>query len=270
MAQTFTVGRLFDIRLGIHVSWLAVYAFLTYEISSKLGAIGEVGAVAMGALCALSLFASVVFHEYAHALVARRYGVRTQSITLFLFGGVATLECEPPTPGSEVAIALAGPAASAVLAIAAGGALRLLSPLAHGPFGDASLLLLAYLTVANGVLAAFNLLPTFPMDGGRVLRAALWRWRGSHARATATATLAGIVLAAGVIVAGGVLLAADHAWQDGWYVLLGAFVAVQSVVAYRNARRAVAAEGLDADAARIASVPCPTPPPPQSATIAAR
>jgi len=277
MAQTFTVGRFFDIRVGIHVSWLVVYAFMTYVIAGAFPELGRLQAYGMGSLCAIALFLSVTAHEFGHALVARRCGVRTQAITLFLFGGVATLECEPPTPRAEVAIALAGPAASALLALVAFGAFALVDGVVHGvarvPVGE----LIGYLALANGVLAVFNLLPAFPMDGGRVLRAALWRrWR-SHARATATATFIGIPLAAGLLCFGAVRLVLAHQWQDGWYVILGGFLTLQGVVAYRAARRAVVAEGLTAVAARTASVPCPPTQPdsanrpfPQSATIAAR
>jgi len=272
MAQTFTVGRFFDIRVGIHVSWLAVYVFLTFSIASAFGELGPTQAYAMGAICALAVFLSVTAHEFGHALVARRFGVRTQAITLFLFGGVATLEREPPSPRAEIAIALAGPATSAVLGLLGWGLFALLVVTAHGSLWEDTATVVFYVAVANGVLAVFNLLPSFPMDGGRVLRATLWRiWR-SHARATATATFIGIPLSAGLLGLGVFLVARGHHWQDGWYIVLGAFLTLQSVVAYRRAREAVAAEGLTAAAARTASVPCPptAPPLPQSATIAAR
>jgi Zn-dependent protease len=270
MAQTFTVGRLFDIRVGIHVSWLAVYVFMTFSIASAFGDLGRTQAYAMGALCALAVFLSVTAHEFGHALVARRFGVRTQAITLFLFGGVATLEREPPSPRAEIAIALAGPAMSALLGVLGWGLFSLVIAVAHGTLWEDIAVLIGYVAIANGVLAVFNLLPSFPMDGGRVLRATLWRiWR-SHARATATATFIGIPLAVGLLGLGVVLVAREHRWQDGWYIVLGAFLTLQSVVAYRRAREAVTAEGLSAAAARTSSVPCPTPPLPQSATIAAR
>jgi Zn-dependent protease len=220
----------------------------------------------------------VTAHEFGHALVARRFGVRTQAITLFLFGGVATLEREPPSPRAEIAIALAGPALSAVLGVLGWGLFSLLIATTHGKLWEDVAVIVAYVAVANGVLAVFNLLPSFPMDGGRVLRATLWRiWR-SHARATATATFIGIPLAVGLLCLGIVLVARGHRWEDGWYIILGAFLTLQSVVAYRRAREAVAAEGLTLAAARSSSVPCPpTLPPdspsrprPQSATIAAR
>jgi Zn-dependent protease len=251
MSQTFTVGRLFDIRVGIHVSWLAVYAFLTYAIAGAFGALGSTQAYAMGALCALAVFLSLTAHEFAHALVARRYGVRTQSITLFLFGGVATLESEPPTPRAEIAIALAGPAASGLLGLLGCGLFALLIATTHGRLAQDVAESVGYIAVANGVLAAFNLLPSFPMDGGRVLRAALWRrWR-SRARATAAATAVGIPLAAGLLAFGVFQIAHGHRWQDGWYVILGGFLTLQSVVAYRAAREAVAAEGGRLESQRV-------------------
>jgi len=271
MAQTFTVGRFFDIRVGIHVSWLAVYAFMTFVIAGAFPELGRPQAYGMGGLCAVALFLSVTAHEFAHALVARRFGVRTQAITLFLFGGVATLETEPPSPRAEVAIALAGPAASGLLALLMLGLFALVTDVVHGAARLPVAELVGYLALANGVLAVFNLLPAFPMDGGRVLRAALWRHWRSHARATAVATFIGIPLAAGLLCFGAVRLVLAHQWQDGWYVILGAFLTLQGVVAYRRAREAVAAEGLTAAAARTLPVPCPPNPPlPQSATIAAR
>jgi len=181
-----------------------------------------------------------VAHEFAHALTARRYAVKTLGITLFLFGGVATLERDPPTPRAEVTIALAGPAASAAIALAAFGVLALLERVASGPFAEAMGFLIGYLAIANGVLAIFNLIPAFPMDGGRVLRAALWRARGSHASATATASLAGVGFAAALIVTGIVAGLSTHSWQFSWYALLGAFLVYQGWTQYREARAASA------------------------------
>jgi Zn-dependent protease len=237
MSQTLTIGRLFDIRVGVHVSWLLVYVFMTISIARAIGDVGQGFALGEGALCALALFASVVAHEFAHALVARRFGVHTRAITLFLFGGVATLEREPPTPRAEIAIALAGPAMSALLAGVAFGAFVLTAALATGGLRENLGMFLAYVTTANGVLAVFNLLPAYPMDGGRVLRAAVWHVRGSRATATMAAALAGVVLASTLGTAGVVAIVLQHAWQDGWYVLLGAFLVRQSWVQFREARR---------------------------------
>ncbi|HEX3550257.1 MAG TPA: M50 family metallopeptidase [Candidatus Elarobacter sp.] len=209
----------------MHVSWLAVYAFITFALSRGLGMLPQPEAYALAAVCALALFASVVAHELAHALVARRYGVRTDAITLFLFGGVATLEREPGSPRADALIALAGPLLSALLAAVA---LALVFAadwfLAHGPVRDAFNALGTYVVVANAVLAVFNLAPAYPMDGGRVLRAVLWRRLHDREAATRIASRAGMVFAL-LIVAAGVLLAmAVHDLVYLWYVVLGAFL----------------------------------------------
>jgi Zn-dependent protease len=224
MQQTFSFGRLFDIRVGVHVSWFVVYVFATLSIAGSISGVSRPLALGLAALCALLLFVSVIAHEFAHALVARLYGVRTRAITLFLFGGVAMLECEPPSPGAEVMIALAGPAMSAAIGACAFGMLMLFERWDGGAFGDALGLVVAYLALANGVLAAFNLIPAFPMDGGRVLRAAVWQARKSRAAATGAAAIVGLVLAVVLVVGGLASMAVGHAWQHVWYVLIGAFL----------------------------------------------
>jgi Zn-dependent protease len=236
MRQTFTLGRLFDIRVGVHVSWLVVYLLATLSIAGNISGVSRALAIGLGAVCATLLFVSVIAHEFAHALVARAYGVRTRAITLFLFGGVATLECEPPTPRAEVMIALAGPAMSAALGALAFGVLMLLERVAGGPVGEALGLVVAYVSLANGVLAAFNLVPAFPMDGGRVLRAAVWQARKSRAAATGAASIISLVLAAALVVTGVALAFIAHAWQDAWYVLIGAFLLYQGWVQLLDSR----------------------------------
>ena len=226
---TWTLGRLFGIRVAVHATWLAVYAFVTFALAREIG-------LPLGALCALALFAGVVAHEFAHALVARRFGVRTDAVTLFLFGGVATLECEPPTPAAEILIALAGPALSALLGLAAFSGLlaleRLVPGSGDGPLGTAG----AYLALANGVLAVFNLVPAYPMDGGRVLRALLWHARRDRARATRIAARAATAFARLFVAAGVFVTAATHNWTYGWYVAVGAFLLRQSWTDERSAR----------------------------------
>jgi Zn-dependent protease len=202
----------------------------------------------------LLLFASVIVHEFAHALAARTCGVRTKAITLFLFGGVATLECEPPSPRAEVLIALAGPAMSALIGMLAFGVLMLLERSTGGPFSEAVGLVVAYVALANGVLAAFNLIPAFPMDGGRVLRAAVWQARKSRAAATGAASIIGLVLAVALVVTGVVLAFVARTWQGAWYVLIGAFLLRQGWQQLTNSRvmerleRTRVSDMMDADA----------------------
>jgi Zn-dependent protease len=234
--QTLTLGRLFDIRVGVHVSWLAVYAFISVALARGLTTLPRGEAYAFGAACALVLFASVVAHELAHALVARRFGVRTSAITLFLFGGVATLEEEPASPKADALVALAGPGFSAALALIAFALLFAVDRFVPGRLGTALGYLGTYVVLANAVLAVFNLVPAYPMDGGRVLRALLWRRRRDRAAATNAASRVGIVFAL-LLVAAGVLLAAGN--RDlvyGWYVALGAFLLRQGLAQERASR----------------------------------
>ena len=234
--QTLTLGRLFDIRVGVHVSWLAVYAFMSIALARGLTTLPRGEAYAFGAACALVLFASVVAHELAHALVARRFGVRTSAITLFLFGGVATLEEEPSSPKADALVALAGPALSAGLAVVAFALLFAVDRFVPGPFGTALGYLGAYVALANAVLAVFNVIPAYPMDGGRVLRAFLWnRWRDRVA-ATNAASRVGIVFALLLVAAGVFLVAGSRDLVYGWYVVLGAFLLRQGVSQERASR----------------------------------
>ena len=236
MGQTFVLGRLFDIRVGVHVSWLAVYAFVTIALARALPMLPGGQAYVFGALCALALFSSVVAHEFAHALVARRFGVRTDAITLFLFGGVATLVDEPGAPRADALIAVAGPAMSAAIAALSFGALALCEHLVPGRAGTALGLLCAYLAIANGVLAVFNLLPAYPMDGGRVLRALLWSRYGERAAATSVAARVGSGFAVLLVAAGVLVCAAEHNVLYLWYAVLGAFLLRQGWALDRAAR----------------------------------
>ena len=236
MRQTLRLGKLFDIAVDIHVSWIVVYALVTSTLVGELRDTPHNLGFVLAALGALLLFASVVAHEFGHALVARRFGVRTEAITLFLFGGVATLESEPPSPRAEIAVAIAGPAVSFVLAALLYAVTMVAGLVLHGTLGEAVATVLIYGAMANAVLGAFNLIPAFPMDGGRVLRAILWRWRHSQASGTAIASLAGLVLAMSLSSTGIVLLVSTREWQYGWYVLMGGFLVRNGWAAYRGAR----------------------------------
>jgi Zn-dependent protease len=247
--QTLTLGRFYDIRVGVHISWLAVYVFMTIALARGLGMLPTAAAFVFAGTCALVLFASVVVHELAHALVARRFGVRTGAITLFLFGGIATLEDEPPTPRADAAIALAGPlmsAALAVLFLALAFAIdRYLPVVAHNDLGR----LATYVALANAVLAVFNAIPAYPMDGGRVLRAVLWRAMRDQRRATVIAARIGMSFAVVFIAAAVLVVAATHDVLYGWYAVLGAFLLRQGWAQERadmSAARASAGVGATA------------------------
>ncbi|HEV8022452.1 MAG TPA: site-2 protease family protein [Candidatus Lustribacter sp.] len=240
MFRAFPIGRLFGIRLDVHPSWFPIYALVAVTIANAgpIAVIGWAAAYGIGAAAALVLFASVVIHELAHALTARRFGVQTSSIALFLFGGVATLEEEPPSPLADALVALAGPATSAVIALAAWGAMHAVDGVVPVRYADAVASMLAYVTFANAVLATFNLIPGYPMDGGRVLRALLWRLRGDRDGATATAALVGIGFGLCFAAGGLVAVAVTRTWQFAWYVVVAGFLIRTSWGQYRALRRA--------------------------------
>jgi Zn-dependent protease len=178
---------------------------------------------------AVAFFGSVLVHELAHAVVARAVGVPTAEIRLFVFGGVARIAGEPADAGAEALVAMAGPLASVTIA----GLCDLASWRVAGPAGD----LLAWLFLGNLVVAGFNLLPGFPLDGGRVARALVWRATGRRLLATRVTALAGRALAA-VLILGGATAAL---WQQTprWLpqVVLGLFLWQAAAQGERSAAR---------------------------------
>ncbi len=224
MRQTFTIGRFSGIPVVVHVSWIVAYAFIAGSLAQLLDGVPRGVAVGLGALGGLLLFASLIAHEFAHAFVARRFGIGTHRITLFLLGGVALLEREPPSPRAEALVALAGPAFSAALAALAFGAFTLLQRFGSGALEGTLELLAAYASFANAALAVFNLIPAFPMDGGRVLRAVIWQLRGSQAAATGAASIVGLLFAAALILGGAAGVLITHDMSQAWYGLIGIFL----------------------------------------------
>jgi len=215
------LGSLLGIPLWIHASWvlvlgLAVWAS-TNAFAEALPRLPLAERLAMASATGIAFFGCLAVHEVAHALVARRFGVRVHGITLFLLGGVAEIEGEIPSPGAEFAVALVGPAASIVL----GSAFLLLADrLGSWVGGQAVAFTLA---AVNLGVAVFNLIPGLPLDGGRVLRAVLWRRSGSFVRATRIASRGGAIVAALLAVMG--LVIATRGDAIGlWYVLMGAFI----------------------------------------------
>jgi Zn-dependent protease/CBS domain-containing protein len=181
MRWSWRLVRVAGIDIKVHATFLILLAWIALAGYQRAGSAAAVEA----ALFTIAIFASVVLHEYGHALMARRFGVKTRQITLLPIGGVASLERIPDRPRQELAIAVAGPAVTFVLVVALYVALRLVGASTSPPRSDASTSsgFLASLMWINIWLLGFNLLPAFPMDGGRVLRAAI-AMRIGHARAT--------------------------------------------------------------------------------------
>jgi len=232
MGHGWKVGRLAGIDLAIHPSWLVIAFLVTYTLAASQfprqypgWESGQYWLVA-GATAAL-FFASVLAHELSHAIVARRLGLKVESITLFIFGGVTTIDTDARTPREEALIALAGPAMSIAL-----GAVFIGADLVIGQEQIGALI--GWLGVVNLVLGVFNLIPGFPMDGGRVLRALLWRFRGDRLVATRNAAIVGRTFAY-VLIGLGVFYALQPGGLFGgiWLALIGWFLstAAESTVA---------------------------------------
>ena len=211
------------IPLWIHLSWFAVLGLVVWSVTDEFGAalpdLPLAERFVMASITGLAFFACLAVHEVAHAVVARRFGVRVRGITLFLLGGVAEIDGELPSPRSEFAVALAGPATSvAIASVLASG-----SRIAAGLGWTAAEGVLFTLSVVNLGVAVFNMVPGLPLDGGRILRAAIWRRTGSFTRATRVAALGGRVAAASLVAIGvGASLAGEPVGL--WYVPMGVFI----------------------------------------------
>ncbi|WP_158888139.1 site-2 protease family protein [Amycolatopsis anabasis] len=201
--NTVPLGRFGGIPVGAHWSVVVVVVLIAQVLAVTVlpGTVPDTSRVwhwFTATVTALCFVASLLAHELAHAVTARRHGVRVKRITLWMLGGAAELEDEPATPKADFAIAVAGPAASALI----GGACWGLAVLLGGLLPAVASAGLVWLGFTNGLLAAFNLLPGAPLDGGRILRAALWKRTGDRARAAATATRTGQALGGGLIAFG--------------------------------------------------------------------
>jgi Zn-dependent protease len=218
------LGRLFGIAVNMHWS-VALIAML---LGASLG--NAIGWLAAG-IGVVGFLASILVHEFAHALTARRFGVGTESIQLWALGGIARLDRESPTARAEGWIAVAGPAASAVLGVLGiGGWLAVGASRSSSDFVG----LLGWLGIINVMLAVFNLLPGAPLDGGRILKAVRWGRHGDRHRAAQEAGRAGVVLGWALAGLGFGLILVE---QSGvWLVVTGLFIMINAQVEIAAAR----------------------------------
>jgi Zn-dependent protease/CBS domain-containing protein len=254
---SWRVGRVAGIEVRVDSSWVVIALLITYSMYLRLSALypelSGGGAVGLAVLSAVLFFGSVLVHELAHALVAQARGIRVQDITLFLFGGATRARVESRGPGDEFLIALVGPLTSGLLA----GLFGIVAGLGHDVLSSPVAGTLGYLAWTNLVLAAFNLVPGFPLDGGRLLRSAIWKATGSLARATRVASLSGqgvgwLLVAAGVAS----LLAGDLAggiWFAfiGWFLVQAARSSYQDLQLQQLLRRVEAEDVMAGDLLRI-------------------
>ena len=236
------VARVFGIPIYVHYSWVLVFALIAWTLATdyfpdRYPELAVTSYWARGLAASLLFFASVLLHELGHSLVAIRSGIAIESITLFIFGGVARLASEPRDGRTEFRIAAAGPLVSVLLAAIFAAVAK------SGVFGGASGAVARYLATVNVVVAVFNLVPAFPLDGGRLLRGVLWRPLGKL-RATRLAAGAGTFFAYFLILSGAINLLRGAAVTGIWHVLIGWFLKEAAVSAYRQVRLDDALEGL--------------------------
>ena len=242
----FELFRISDLPIRIDPSWILVAVLMTWSLSTSVFPVMRPGLAplvyfGMGLVGAMGLFASVVAHELAHALTARRYGIPMRGITLFLFGGVAEMAAEPPSPRAELVVAAAGPLASFGISLAGLG-LALLGGLVGLPAPAAAVI--AYLASINAVLAVFNVVPAFPLDGGRILRSALWSWKGDLRWATRISSRVGGAFGLALIGAGLLQVVWTRNFLGGaWWLLLGLFIRHAARAAYDQLLVRLAFEG---------------------------
>lgn len=221
--------RIVDIlgfQIKVDPSWLLIAMLVVWTLSSgyfpeRVPGLGGGDYFGLGVVAAFAFFAGLILHELAHSLVARHFGLRVGGITLFVFGGVAELDEEPANARSEFWIAIAGPAMSLVLA---GICWLVGESLKNAGVSAPTQAVLEYLALINLILAVFNLLPAFPLDGGRVLRAALWQRSGDVIGATRRASLVSELLAYVIMTLGLLALFSGNTASGLWQVLIGMFL----------------------------------------------
>jgi Zn-dependent protease/predicted transcriptional regulator len=252
MQGSIRLARILGVQVGLHYSWFLVFVLVTWS----LGAVyfptrypfwPAETAWAAGLTTSALFFASVLVHELAHSAVAQRLGLEVESITLFIFGGMASITREAERARDEFAIAIAGPASSVVLgflfgvvgwlALTGGPALRVIGAIAW------------WLATINLMLGAFNLIPGFPMDGGRVLRSLIWGATRNYWLATRIAAFTGMGIAY-LMMLGAVFVAVSGGLANAaWLVLVGWFLSSAAHASYRQARIRESLKGVTVDQA---------------------
>ncbi|MFP4355048.1 MAG: site-2 protease family protein [Phycisphaerae bacterium] len=247
--RTIKLFKIFDFQVSIDLSWLIIMALVVWSLAGgrfpeQFPELSWQMHLLMGLAAAVGLFGSIVLHEMSHSLVARRFGLPMEGITLFLFGGVAQMRSQPPSAKAEFFMAVAGPVCSVLIAAIflgawwAGETMGLADPVAAVLFWIGSI---------NVILVIFNLIPGFPLDGGRVLRSGLWAWKGNLRWATDKASTVGRGFGALVIAVGVVFLLTRNFVGGIWWILIGMFIRAAAGNAYRQVlvRQALSDEPLE-------------------------
>ena len=243
--KPITLFKLFGFDIKIDVSWVFIALLITWSLATsyfpaKFPNLPQNSYWYMGTVGALGLFVSILLHELGHSVVARKYGIPIKGVTLFIFGGVSEMEDEPPTAKSEFLMAVAGPVVSFLIAIICypvyTSGLRLGWPIQLTG-------VVFYLSWINALLGAFNVIPAFPLDGGRLLRSYLWSRKGNLRRATRIASNIGSGFGLGLIFLGVFSLFQGNVVAGIWWFLIGLFLRNASRMSYRQLEIRNALEG---------------------------
>lgn len=243
----FNLGKLFGIQFRLHYTWFIIFIFLTVSLSWRVFPVFYPGWSQLlywtiGLASSLLVFASVLAHELAHSLVGRANGIPIKSITLFIFGGVAQMAREATKAGAEFKMAAAGPACSLVI----GGVFAVVWVLTRDIIEPVAAMAF-YLSLINVSLAIFNLIPGFPLDGGRVFRSLLWRFSGNYQRSTRIAARTGQGVAFAFILGGILMMVFLEEWIGGlWLIFIGWFLHNAASASYRQAQWQEALRGITA------------------------
>lgn len=224
--MSLTIGRVLDIPIRLHVTVFIILLLITWTVGFGLmpgeyPGLNQTVYLLIGVFSSILLFASILLHELAHSIVAKRNGLKINQISLFIFGGIAEMSQEPKDPSLELKMAVAGPLTSIAIMLVA-GALWLASislqahPLIQAP--------LEYTALINGIVALFNLAPAFPLDGGRIFRSIIWKRRKDLLSATQTASKAGAVFAYALMFLGIFTIFSYNFISGLWLLLIGWFI----------------------------------------------
>jgi Zn-dependent protease/predicted transcriptional regulator len=236
MKGSVVIGKFRGIEIEVNASWLVIFGLVTFMLGTNFFPQNypdwnPVLGWLLGGIIALMLFISVLLHELSHSIVSINFGIPVKKISLFIFGGIAQMEKEPDEPGKELKIAVAGPAMSLFLffiftMLAAAAAVT------GAP--EAILVLLTYVAQVNLVLAIFNMVPAFPMDGGRVLRALIWRYKGDFQNATRIAASMGGMFGYFLIFTGIFGVMTGNLINGIWFAFIGWFINQASQASYQQ------------------------------------
>jgi Zn-dependent protease len=253
MESSLSLGKIFGIPIRLHFTWFIIFILITASLVASLQVPGPYVLwyrIVSGIITSLLFFLSILVHELAHSLVAIKNNIPVKDITLFVFGGVSRITKEANHPKLEILIALVGPLASICIAAIYLGIYFALSGV------DTLLATLAlWLVYLNSLMALFNLIPGFPLDGGRILRSIIWHNTGSFIRGTRIATIVGRIIGY-IFIAGGIVLMfvanewtgsmSSSLWTGLWLLFIGSFLEISATISYREALLRDAINGFTA------------------------